>query len=129
MALFTSKEGDPGEGVSGTLTQVFSKPIPVSCFIDESTFSISTNWMGEGCPPHPPAWKVEIVYTDDSSTVVDLSGDPYNSWTEHDLKAVLEAGKTVKSIRFSATILGWNPFTGRPRQQVYIDVCVCDILP
>lgn len=127
MASFHSILGDSGT-VTGTLQQLFATPIPVACFTDSSVFEIRTNWQGAGCPPSGlVVWQIEILYTDDTSTIVDISGDPSCTWAVHDLKAVLEVGKTVKGIKITATIQGWNSDLGIPNVEVYVDAGTCTI--
>lgn len=124
MAFFHSISTDPmpPKTITGTLQQLFATPIPVACFTDASFFSIQTNWQGSGCPPEGlVVWQIEILYTDGTSTIVDISGDPPCSWEDHDLKSVLETGKTVKGIKITATIFGWA--FPRPYTEVYIDAC------
>ena len=126
LAKFHSIPGDPElEFITGTLEQIFAKQIPTSCFTDSSIFQVKTSYTGPGCP-NPPlnVWQVEILYTDGTSTVVDMSGDLGNEWTTHDLKAVLEPGKTVKGIKFTVKMYGWVSI-GNPAQEAYIDACTC----
>jgi hypothetical protein len=131
MACCHSIEGDPpgaSETITGTLEQIFATPIPVACFGLTSVFSIKTNWTALGCPPRiPPTWQVEVEYTDGTSTVVDLSGDPVQTWTTHDLKAVLASGKTVKGIKFTAVIYGWDIGVSYQDMEVYVDECTLTI--
>jgi hypothetical protein len=118
MARFDNIGGS--EQVTGTIEQDFAAPIPVSCFEPDSVFTVWTNHLGDGCPPETPTvWQIEVLYTDETSTVIDISGDPSFVWTEHDLKAVLEVGKTVKGIKFIATL--------GPNREVFIDACTCFI--
>lgn len=127
MAMFSARSGDSNP-VTGTLTQEFLSPIPVACFTDDSIFDVDTNWIEEGCPGVPPEiWKVEILYIDGTSTEVDLTGDPGDTWTTHDLKSVLEEGKTVKGIKFTAKVEEWSYYMDRVRQEVFIDACTLKI--
>lgn len=120
MARFDNIGGS--EAVTGTIEQDFPTPIPVSCFEPDSVFSVRTNYDGTGCPPAGPTlWQIEILYTDDTSTIIDISGDLAEVWTEHDLKTVLETGKTVKGIKFTATLGKTN------NREVFIDTCTCFI--
>jgi len=120
MARFDNIGGS--EQVTGTIEQDFATPIPVSCFDPDSVFTVRTNHSGDGCPPAGPAvWQIEVLYTDDTSTVVDISGDPSDTWVEHDLKTVLETDKTVKGIKFTATLNQAN------NREVFIDACTCFI--
>jgi hypothetical protein len=98
--------------VTGVLEQDFASPIPVQCFTDASVFSVTMKHDGcEADPcspgPGPSVWKVEILYTDGTSTTVDCRGDPIWYWTTHNLKTVLVPGKTVKGIKITATIPQW----------------------
>jgi hypothetical protein len=101
-----------------SLEQIFSAPIPVSCFKGTSTFQVATAWFDAGCPPiPPPTWQVEIEYTDGSSTVLDLTGDPNATWVLHNLKSILQSGKTVKGVKFTTVTNG----------VVYADACSLNI--
>lgn len=89
--------------ISGTLEQEFATPIPVACFGDTSVFKVYT-YLGYLCVYEVLVWKIEIIYTDDTMTELDISGDPRSSWVEHDLIPILEAGKTIKGIRITGNI-------------------------
>lgn len=120
--------------ITGELQQIFAKPIPHNCFGADAIFEVKTKWNTDYCNPVPPeVWMVEILYTDGTSTTLDLRGDPQGEWVAHDLKAILEAGKDVKGIRFKATVdrcggvgIDWTealvdgctliPSPGKPRQ-------------
>ncbi|MEM4701413.1 MAG: hypothetical protein QXZ51_04645 [Candidatus Bathyarchaeia archaeon] len=91
--------------ITGELQQLFAKPIPHNCFGADAIFEVKTKWNTDYCNPVPPEmWMVEILYTDGTATTLDLRGDPQGEWVTHDLKAILEAGKDVKGIRFKATV-------------------------
>ncbi|MEM3090961.1 MAG: hypothetical protein QXW17_04280, partial [Candidatus Bathyarchaeia archaeon] len=91
--------------ITGELQQLFAKPIPHNCFGANAIFEVKTKWNTDYCNPVPPeTWMVEILYTDGTTTTLDLRGDPQGEWVTHDLKAILEAGKDVKGIRFKATV-------------------------
>jgi len=106
-ALLTDPIGPIGcPRITGSLRQDFASPIPVECFTELSDFAVETKWGTDfPCNPVDPAvWQVEVLYTDDTSTIVDLRGDPLGVWAYNDLKPVLEPGKTVKGIKFSGTV-------------------------
>jgi len=86
------------ETVSGTLRQNFATSIPVACFTATSAFEIWAIALS-GCIPSITVQKIEIIYTDDSVTEIDLSGLSPGIWTRIDLKSVLQSGKTVKAIQ------------------------------
>jgi len=110
------------EEVTATLEQDFAIPIPVECFKDTSIFSVDTQWY-QLYPPPPSLsiWQVEILYTDDTSTVLNLFADQKNVYVTHDLKALLESGKTVKGIRVTVK-RATGEYAG-----YYIDRCICSI--
>jgi len=120
MARFDNIAGT--EIVTGTIEQDFSEPIPVSCFGDTSIFTVDTSHSGDGCPPDAPdVWQIEVLYTDGTSTVLDISGESPCGMTTHDLKAILEAGKTVKGVKFTVTLDEFN------NKEVFIDACTLKI--
>ena len=128
LAQFKALATDPPGPIvcpraTGTLQQDFANTIPYDCFVVASVFQIRTKWDTDVCHPvNPAVWKVEILYTDDTSTTLDLTGDPQNAWVTHDLKAILEAGKTVKGIKFTATVdRCGGPYIGLT--EVTIDAC------
>lgn len=91
--------------ITGELQQIFAKPIPHNCFGADAIFEVKTKWNTDYCAPVPPeTWMIEILYTDGTATTLDLRGDPQGEWVTHDLKAILEAGKDVKGLRFKATV-------------------------
>jgi len=104
--LETDFIGDVGcPRITGELQQIFAKPIPYSCFGEEAIFEVKTKWNTDYCNPVPPdTWLIEILYTDGTSTTLDIRGDPRGEWVTHDLKAILEPGKDVKGIKFKATV-------------------------
>jgi len=110
-----------GDGVpiSGVLEQEFLTPIPVACFKDTSIFKVVTYW-GYACWYDITDWKIEIIYTDDTVTTLDISGDSNKTWTEHNLKTILATGKTVKTIRITGSMDGHASYMG-------IDSCTCQI--
>lgn len=131
-ARMVAKDTDPTgpigcPRITGSLTQEFASPIPVKCFTDASVFKVETKWGTDLCNPIPPeVWQVEVLYTDGTSTVVDLSGDPQGVWVSHDLKPVLVAGKEVKGVKFTATVdRCGGPACGLT--EVMVDNCSCMI--
>jgi hypothetical protein len=91
--------------ITGALTQEFPSPIPAECFTGPSVFKVETKWGTDVCNPiSPEVWQVEVLYTDGTSTLVDLSGDPEGAWVSHDLRPVLVPGKEVKGVKFTATV-------------------------
>jgi len=110
LAQFKALETDPVgprgcPRATGTLQQDFANSIPYGCFVATSIFQVKTKWDTDRCHPVSPAvWKVEVLYTDGTSTSLDLSGDARGTWVTHNLKPILEAGKTVKGIKFTATV-------------------------
>ena len=113
--------------IRGSLQQLFPSPIPVECFRDTSVFSVETKWGSDLCNPVPPeVWQVEVLYMDGTSTVVDLTGDPQGVWVSHDLKPVLEPGKKIRGIRFTAVVdRCGGPACGLT--EVMVDNCTCKI--
>jgi len=110
LAQFKALDTDPTGPIgcpraTGTLQQDSTNTVAYECFVATSTFQVRTKWDTDLCSPvNPAVWKVEVLYTDDTSTTVDLTGDPQNEWVTHNLKTVLESGKTVKGIKFTATV-------------------------
>jgi hypothetical protein len=82
---------------AGNLSQVLSSETPVSC-IESSSFyflcSTATN------PTRKGLLEVEIVYTDDSSTVLSDLETADDAWEEYDLLSHYASGKTVREIIF-----------------------------
>jgi hypothetical protein len=115
--------------IEGTLKQDFPTPIPYECFRGTSIFEIQTLWDDDvGCPPEPPdIWKIEVLYTDDTSTVLDISGDPRATWIIHDLKAIIEERKTVKGIRITGKMRNCGYLVGRQGQEGAVDACTLKI--
>jgi hypothetical protein len=112
---------------TGTLEQDFANVIPTSCFVAAAVFHVETYWTTDICNPVSPAlWQVEVLYTDGTSTILDLTGDPVSTWVTHDLKAILQAGKTVKGIRFTATVDACGG-TGIGKTEVEAAACTCSM--
>lgn len=129
-ARLAARETDPPGPIGcprirGGLSQDFASPIPVECFTDSSVFKVQTKWGTDYCNPVPPeVWQLEILYTDGTSTLVDLSGDPQGVWVSHELKPVLEPGKKVKGIRFTG-IVDRCGGPGCGCTEVMVDNCTC----
>jgi len=114
--------------ITGSLGQDFLSPIIVECFTELSEFAVETKWGTDfPCNPVNPAlWQLEVLYTDDTSTIVDLRGDPRGEWVHHDLKPVLEPGKTVKGVKFYGTVDRCGG-PGCGLTEVMVDDCSCKI--
>jgi hypothetical protein len=111
--------------ITGALRQELASPIPVECFTDSSVFKVQTKWGTDLCNPVPPeVWQLEVLYTDGTSTVVDLTGDPQGVWVSHELKPVLVAGKKVKGVKFTATVDACGG-PGCGVTEVMADNCTC----
>jgi len=96
---------EPTPGVPDTLEQLFATPIPVACFKATSLFSVDTAkannpWTLED----PLTWQVEVLYTDDTSTILDLLADADRTYVTHNLKDILTSGKKVKGVRVTVLI-------------------------
>ncbi len=115
--------------VEGFIEQIFPNLVPHECFKGTSIFQIETLWDDDvGCPPEPPlVWKIEVLYTDDTSTVLDMTGDPRATWVTHDLKAILEEGKTVKGIRITGEMRNCGYLVDRQGQEGAVDACTLKI--
>jgi hypothetical protein len=109
--------GPYGSEITGTLQQIFANNVPVACFKASSVFQVAVLLHG-ACNPYYIG-KVEVLYTDGTSTEVDLSGLEIGVWHVIDLKNVLVAGKVVKGIKFTCT---------RAYDSVWsVDSCTCVI--
>ena len=64
--------------------------LPVACVQSLTFWAISPHGTG--------TMQIKITYTDDTYTLIDYSHE--DSWTQEDVTAQLEAGKTIKEVRF-----------------------------
>jgi hypothetical protein len=103
--------------ITGHLEQIFTNAIPVGCFKASSLFQVAVLLHG-ACVPYYIG-QVEVLYTDGTSTIVDLSGLELGVWHVIDLKSVLEPGKVVKGIKFTCTQAYDSAWS--------VDACTCMI--
>jgi hypothetical protein len=110
---------------TGVIEQDFATPIDVACFGPSSVFQVAVAWMRVGCcvPAGLSVFKIEVLYSDGTSTTVDISGDAQSTWNLHDLKSVLQAGKKVSGIRITATTSN----TPNYELDVFVDACSLQI--
>jgi hypothetical protein len=107
----------------GFISQDLSNEIPQQCFVGSSVFGYyySLDKPSYGTLTHK--WRVTLTYTDDSTTIVDYdettSGDGnYTPYSFADLKAYVEAGKTLKTIKIERLT---------SQGGIFIDDVTCDV--
>jgi len=112
------------ESIGKSLEQSFATPILSSCF-SEFSVAVKNDYVSPGCvtPEYRGILDIEIVYSDDTSTLIeDISYDD-NDWHLIDLLSVLEAGKKVKKITVKGAL--------GSEEAIYVGYCTahCPVPP